>query len=82
MLTEQPHNYWFCPNSTKSALNAVFVEKDRRKEAWDICEIYKRVTVLEGNSQAHSNNLKAFETSIEHYNLNINCCSSSLENLK
>ena len=44
--------------------------------------ISKRVTDLEENSQANSNNLKALETSIERNNLNINSCLSSLENLK
>ena len=41
-----------------------------------------RVTILEENSQAHSSNLKALETSIERNNLNINNCLSSFKNLK
>ena len=76
-------NYWFCPNCTKPALNIVFVEKDIEERCAVFLEsISERVTVLEENSQAHSSNLKALETSIERNNLNINSCLSNFENLK
>ena len=76
-------NYWFCPNCTKPALNIVFVKKDIEERCAIFLEsISKRVTVLEENSQAHSSNLKALETSIECNNLNINSYLSKFENLK
>ena len=73
----------FCPNCTKAALNAVFVEKDIDERCYIFLEsISKWVRVLEENSQANSSNLKALETSIERNNLNINSCLSSFKNLK
>ena len=36
LLEEQSDNYWLCPNCTKPALNAVFVEKDIKIK----CQIY------------------------------------------
>ena len=64
-------------------MNTVFVKKDIEERCAIFLEsISKRVTVLEENSQAHSSNLKALETSIECNNLNINSCLSKFENLK
>ena len=83
LLNNRTDNYWFCPNCAKPALNAVFVETDiEERFAIFLESISKRVTVLEESSQAHSNNLKALETSIERSNLSTNSCLSSFENLK
>ena len=83
LLSNRTDNYWFCPNCTKAALNAVFVEKDTEEKCSIFLEsISKRVRVLEENSQANSSNLKALETSIERNNLNISSCLSNFKNLK
>ena len=82
LLSNRTDNYWFCPNCTKAALNAVFVEKDIEERCSIFLEsISKRVRVLDENSQANSSNLKALETSIERNDLNINSCLSSFKNL-
>lgn len=44
--------------------------------------VSNRVTISEENSQVNSNNLKAFENSIQQNNLNNNSCLQRLENLK
>ena len=84
LLNNRTDNYWFWPNCTKPALNAVIVEKDieERCAIFLLESISNRVAVLEENSQAHLSNLKALETSIEHNNLNIHSCLSSFKNLK
>ena len=58
LFNNRTDNYWFSPNCAKTALNAVFVEKDKEERCVIFVEsISKKVTVLEENSQAHSNNL-------------------------
>ena len=54
LLNNRTDNYWFCPNCTKPALNAVFVEKDIEERCAifleSISKISKRVTTLKENS--------------------------------
>ena len=83
MLTQQTHRQLLVlPNLRQTCFKCCIYRERYRREVCNISGIYKRVTILEENSQAHSSNLKALETSIERNNLNINSCLSSFENLK